>query len=71
MAAKKDTSGKTYPSSYGSNNLFSDEETLTHDHMNFIAKNLDAIIKCLSWNEEVAEAKAAKAASAVQMGDAT
>lgn len=49
MAGKQDIS-VNYPSQYGADNLFEEDEILTHEHMNFIAKNLDAILgKLLVW----------------------
>ena len=49
MAAEKNTSSTKYPNKYDSGKFFSDEEILTHDHMNFIAKNINAIIDALTW----------------------
>jgi hypothetical protein len=51
MAADKHMENILYPCPYNNNGLFSDDEILEADHMNFIAQNLNAIIDILTWKE--------------------
>lgn len=56
---------------YKNDTPFLDEAILTAENMNFIAKNINAIITALTWSGEPSDITPTALVSNVQMGDAT
>ena len=71
MAASQHTQGLIYPSNYKEENMFQDEEILTAEHMNYIANNINAILRLLAWNQEIPELTQPAQVSGVIIQDRT